>query len=196
MFQPRFESPLSIGRLLMPVVLLLLVPQTQTNLQAQETAIVSLKEFVSTEVRSQGFTLPQNTKVHVYARGGGLGRGDNWRNNGQMFAYGWILNATTREVVWQMSPGNSRRENVYSISDQYIDLPKGSYEAYFSNHGFARSTFFSRWNNNIDRRQIDQDPNRRTRERGFLSLFGMDRDSQLRIWRERAKNYGMEIYTA
>jgi len=195
-FPFHFESPLAVGRLLMPVVFILAIPQTQTKLQAQETAIVSLKEFISTEVRAQGFTLPQATKVHVYGRGGGSGREDHWRNGTQMYAYGWILNATTREVVWQMAPGNTRRDSVYRVADQYLDLPKGNYEAYFTNHGFARNTMFSNWNSNIDRREIPREPGRRTTEPGFLSLLGLDRDSQTRIWKQRANNYGMELYVA
>lgn len=188
MFSLPFETPLSLGRLALPVILLLALPK----LGAQEAAIVSLKEFVSTEVRAQGFTLPQATKVHVYARGGGSNPFGSDHSN--RFAYGWILNATTREVVWQMDHGNSRRENTYLISDQYLDLPPGSYEAYFSNHGFARNTLFSHWNSNIDRREIPADLDRRSNEpRGFLSLFGMDRRAQLRIWKERAKNYGLEL---
>lgn len=196
MFPFYFETPLSIGRLLMPVVFALAIPLAQASLQAQEATIVSLKEFISTEVRSQGFTLPQAAKVHVYARGGGSGREDHWHDGGQMYAYGWILNATTREVVWQMGPGNSRRDSVYRVADQYLDLPQGSYEAYFSNHGFARNSLFTYWSHNIDRRELPTESARRSEPRGFLSLLGMDKDSQLRIWKERAKNYGMELYVA
>lgn len=187
------ESPLSMARLVMPVAVYLMAPLAQVPLIAQETPIVSLKEFVSTEVRQQGFTLPAPAKVHVYARGGGIER--RWNDDQMLFAYGWILNATTREVVWQMSGANSKRQDVYRVADQYLDLPAGSYEAYFSNHGFGRETLFSQWDRNIDRRRLATESQRRPDEGiGFLSLFGADTQSQLRFWRDRAQNYGMELY--
>lgn len=187
------ESPLSMGRLVMPVAVYVMMPLAQVPLVAQETPIVSLKEFISTEVRQQGFTLPSPAKVHVYARGGGIEQ--RWNDDQTLFAYGWVLNATTREVVWQMSGANSRRQDVYRVADQYIDLPAGSYEAYFSNHGFGRETLFSQWTRNIDRRRLAAEGQRRPEEGiGFLSLFGADTQSQLRFWRDRAPNYGMEIY--
>ena len=145
------ESPLSMGRLVMPVAVYVMMPLAQVPLVAQETPIVSLKEFISTEVRQQGFTLPSPAKVHVYARGGGIEQ--RWNDDQTLFAYGWVLNATTREVVWQMSGANSKRQDVYRVADQFIDLPAGSYEAYFSNHGFGRETLFSQWTRNIDRRR-------------------------------------------
>lgn len=195
MFPFCFETPLSVGRLVLPVILLLALPQAQARLEAQEATIVSLKDYVSAEIRSQGFTLPQATKVHVYARGGGVEARNHGNDHGQMFAYGWILNATTREVVWQMTLSNSRRDSAFRIADQYLDLPKGSYEAYFGNHGFARNVLFSHWNTNIDRREMPADTARHSNEpRGFLSLFGADRESRFRIWKERAKNFGMELY--
>lgn len=187
------ESPLSMGRLVMPVAMYVMMPFAQVPLVAQETPIVSLKEFISTEVRQQGFTLPSPAKVHVYARGGGIEQ--RWNDDQTLFAYGWILNASTREVVWQMSGANSKRQDVYRVADQYIDLPAGSYEAYFSNHGFGRETLFSQWTRNIDRRRLAAEGQRRPDEGiGFLSLFGADTQSQLRFWRDRASNYGMEIY--
>lgn len=161
-------------------------------LQAQEKAIASLKEFISTEVRQQGFTLPKAMKVHVYAKGGGTESA--WNQERELFAYGWILNATTREVVWQMSGNNSRKEGPYRVADTYLELPPGSYEAYFSNHAFGRDTVLSHWNRNIDRRLLNLDKKHRSEDsRGFLSLFGADGASQVRFWKERAQNYGMEV---
>jgi hypothetical protein len=164
-------------------------------LQAQETAVVSLKEFVSTEVRQQGFTLSRDMKIHVYARGGGKQAQEHWAGDSQPFAYGWILNAATREVVWQMGGANVHREAQYLVSDQYIDLKKGSYEAYFSNHGFQGSALFARWSLNIDRRNPERDETRTPEESKFFQrLFRIDSPAQLRNWRERAANYGLEIY--
>lgn len=157
-----------------------------------EPRIVSLHGLEGAEVRSQGFTLPRDMKVHVYARGAGhrnLGRGTM---EGTLFASGWILNAATREVVWQMDGANTKRDWEYRIADQYLDLPKGSYEVYFANHGFGQSLLFAQWSRNIDRRSLGTE--RRDRPRGFLAAFGADEGSLLRHWRQQVGNYGLEVY--
>ena len=52
-----------------------------------------------------------------------------------MFAYGWIINAQTREIVWQMNVGNTdnvSRRGYNRKFDEDIRLPAGEYEAYFT----------------------------------------------------------------
>lgn len=157
-----------------------------------EPRIVSLKGLEAAEVRSQGFTLPRDMKVHVYARGGGQRRIGRPASDTPLFASGWILNAITREVVWQMDGGNIKRDWEYLIADQYLELPRGSYEVYFANHGFGQSLLFAQWSRNIDRRTLGTE--RSERPRGFLAAFGADQGSLLRHWREQVGNYGLEIY--
>jgi len=159
---------------------------------AAEPRIVSLKGFEAAEVRQQGFTLPRPMKVHIYARGGGLRRVLQAQSDNPLFAYGWILNAATREVVWQMDGGNTRRDWDYRVADQYLDLPAGSYEAAFANQGFGQSLLFAQWTRNIDRRSLQAE--QAERPRGFQAAFGTDRASLLRHWREQVGNYGLEIY--
>ncbi|GLH73882.1 hypothetical protein GETHLI_23840 [Geothrix limicola] len=160
----------------------------------QEPRIAALHGFESAEVRQQGFTLPKAAKVHVYARGGGMRSFIHGRGDQPLFAYGWILNATTREVVWQMDGSNTKRDWDYWVADRYLDLPAGSYEAYFANHGFGQSLLFAQWTRNIDRRSIHTE--HQERPHGFLAAFGADESSLLRHWREQVGNYGMEVYLA
>jgi hypothetical protein len=157
-----------------------------------EPRIVSLKGFEAVEVRSQGFTLTRPTKVHVYAKGGGLRHFRHRSSDNPFYASGWILNAATREVVWQMDGSNTKRDWEYRVADQYLDLSAGSYEAYFANHGFGQGLLFAQWNRNIDRRHLQ--PREAARPKGFLAAFGVDEDSLLRHWREQVGNFGMEIY--
>ncbi|HJW71567.1 MAG TPA: hypothetical protein VJ486_01815 [Geothrix sp.] len=157
-----------------------------------EPRIVALHGFDAAEVRQEGFTLPQAMKVHVYARGGAVRTLGRQMNDTPFFAYGWILNADTREVVWQMDGLNSKRDWEYRIADQYLTLPQGRYEAYFSNHGFGQSLLFAQWTRNIDRREAS--PRDTQHARGFLAALGADDSSLLRHWREQVGNYGMEIY--
>ena len=167
-------------------------------LKGAEPRIVALHGLEAAEVRQQGFTLPRPMKIHVYARGGGLRRFVRHAQVEPFFAYGWILNAVTREVVWQMDGSNAKRDWEYRIADQYLDLPAGSYEAYFSNHGFGQSLLFAQWNRNIDRRALGNQGNQGTqgtrRHHGFLAAIGADDDSLLRHWRDQVGNYGLEIY--
>jgi len=58
-----------------------------------------------------------------------------------LFSYGWILNSLTREVVWIMDFENASsverlRTRKYTLEllrfDEFIDLPEGFYELYYS----------------------------------------------------------------
>ena len=160
-------------------------------LQGEEARIVALHGFEAVEVRQQGFTLPRAMKIHVYARGAGLRFPTRIAREHPFFAHGWILNAATREVVWQMDGMNTRRHWEYRVADQYLELPAGSYEAYFSNHGFGQGLLFAQWFRNIDRRALVPQEKRR---QGFLTAIGADDASLIRHWREQVGNYGLEIY--
>jgi hypothetical protein len=176
------------------VLFVLLAAFAPTALHGEEPRIVGLHGFETAEVRQQGFTLPRAMKVHIYAKGGGLRQIVNASSDNPLFAYGWILNAATREVVWQMDGSNTKRDWEYRVADRYLDLPAGSYEAYFANHGFGQSLLFAQWTRNIDRRTLSAKSTERPH--GFLAAFGVDEASLLRHWREQVGNYGMEIYLA
>lgn len=161
-------------------------------LRGEEPRIVALHGLETAEVRQQGFTLPKAMKVHVFAKGGGMRNIIHTRGESPLFAYGWILNAVTREVVWQMDGSTTKREWEYWVADHYLDLPAGSYEAYFANHGFGQCLLFAQWTRNIDRRNLHSE--RAEHQNGFLTAMGADDSSLLRHWREQVGNYGMEIY--
>jgi len=184
---------LTLARMLQGVALFVLMTTfVPAALQGGEPRIVALHGLEAAEVRSQGFTLAQPGKIHVYARGGGMRRIIHNSGETPLFAYGWILNATTREVVWQMDGATTSRKWEYWVADRYLDLPAGSYEAYFANHGFGQSLLFAQWERNIDRRSLQSEG--RARSRGFLGAIGADEASLLRHWREQVGNYGMEVY--
>ncbi len=183
--------------ILLVVLFTLFLPVWLLELHAEEQTIVSLKEFVSTEVRSQGFTLSNPLRVHVYARGGGVSDENSWDESERMYAYGWIINALTREAVWEMKFENSRRDGNSRISDQYIELPKGSYEAYFCNQGYYVVAAVTKSLLNVDRRQLDDEYGKKrshNRWSWFFHLFGIDDHSWRKDWEQEARNFGMEIY--
>ncbi len=183
--------------MLFGVILTFFLHPWLVEVHAEERTIVSLKEFVSTEVRQQGFTLPNDLRVHIYARGGGISDENFGDEAERMYANGWIINASTRDVVWEMTYDNSHRDGNYRISDQYIELPKGSYEAYFCNYGYYVDATLSKSSMNIDRRQLtDEYGRRRSHDKWswFFRLFGVDDHTWRKDWEEQARNYGMEIY--
>lgn len=175
-------SPL---RFLLLVALFLLSAQMA---RAEEPVLVRFHDAATQEVQAQGLTLPRAAKVHVYARGGAS---HGWGSN-PLFAYGWILNAHTREVVWQMDGRNTRTVKGFEVADTYLDLPAGSYEVYYAHATFERRSLFVGYSRNIDRRTVDQEAQRR-RDDGFIADMGR---SQLRKWRSLVENYAMEVYLA
>lgn len=153
----------------------------------KERTLLSLKEAKAKEVQVQGFSLPRDMKIHVYAKGGGV-------EQGTYFAYGWILNATTREVVWQMDGRSAKREGLYQVADAYLDLPKGSYEAYFSHHAFGQNSgFFNFGTRNLDRRSRAAEKG--SHGRWLHRMFGVGPEGTS-TWERRVGNYGMELYAS
>lgn len=161
--------------------------------QGKEPVLASLKDLVSAEVRSQGFHLTQPMKVHVYARGGAAGTDHQDGGRVSLYAYGWILDSSTRRVVWQMTPATSSAQDRYRIADQYLDLPAGSYEAYFANYGIIHRTFFSSWDQNIDRRP---DSGREDGAPTWVQALVLGGHTIREVWEDRVPHFGMEVYAA
>jgi hypothetical protein len=155
-----------------------------------ERLLVQLKDFEQTEVRSGGFTLPADARIHIYALGGGGEKGVKFSQS-DLFAYGWIINADTRELVWKMDRDNTSREDRDRKFDGEITLLRGSYEVYFTAYAFATSSAFGSFNINIDRRK-DYVPT--DKKRGLFSwfedFFGGDMKKE---WKRRSKQWGIEV---
>lgn len=163
-----------------------------TALRAQETPIVTLGDLASAEVRQQGFTLPRPMKVHVFARGAGVRFWWDDRSGVRLFASGWILDAATREVVWQMTSAPARRTDGYRTADQVLDLPAGRYEAYFADYGFGENLFLSAWIRNIDRRDLQAQAAPRSGH-SLLGALGISQEGVEREWRRQVGQYGMQL---
>lgn len=176
MFRSMFSSLILAGAL--------------TPALAQETAIITFNETLTKEIQAKAFTLAAPGKVHVYARGDAAGS--------SFFAYGWILDAATRQVVWQMDGRTSKAEGDYQVADQQVDLPAGTYEVYFANHGYGWEHFpFSRGTRNIDRSKVkstesEAEYRRHWFRNTFQELFSFGN----REWREKAGNYGLTLSVA
>ena len=103
-----------------------------------ENVIVELVGLGDDETVARSFTLTRPMDVNVFALGEG--------QSGDMFDYGWILDARTREIVWRMDyhdtdhAGGAAKNRVI---DEVIRLASGSYTAYFATDG---SHSYWEWN--------------------------------------------------
>jgi len=100
--------------------------------------LVSLRGVGDDEMRSEGFTLLRPMDVRIYAVGEG--------RDGDMFDYGWIVDAATRRRVWTMryadtEPAGGADKN--RLFHGALRLDAGSYLVYFKTDG-SHST--DEWN--------------------------------------------------
>jgi hypothetical protein len=92
-----------------------------------ERTVVSLTKVAPSSTQKIGFTLERPTEVDVYSIG-------EARQDGS-FDYGWIINADTREKVWQLrydfsDPAGGAEKN--RMEHRVLRLPAGRYAALYS----------------------------------------------------------------
>jgi hypothetical protein len=159
---------------------------------AGEKAVVSLREFCSTELRDVGIEVQRPVTVHLRALGGGGDYGWTYKSD-KMFAYGWIINAETRELVWRMDAKNSFRVDNDLAFDGTLTLQPGKYEVYFTAWGYIYHTTFSHIQTNIDRRRTPLFPPPPKKE-GFFSWFsGWWSDDLVKEWESRCAKWGIDL---
>ena len=91
------------------------------------------------EIYVKGFVLNQDRTVHIKAVGAGMKMKIKRRRSpvidrSHMFAYAWILNSHTREVVWKLDFDTSkptRGSRYLREFDGEVHLPAGEYEVYY-----------------------------------------------------------------
>lgn len=155
--------------------------------------IIELRDFVDEEVKGAGFVLTADATVHIRALGGG----DRvfWRDmfdddeRSQMYASGWIIDAGTRDVVWEMTLDNTSGRSYRRSFDGPVELRRGAYEVYFAAHGYYHGSAFSNSSVNIDRRRSEG----RGWRGSFLGIFGGDSDDLYDEFMEYAKEYGIAL---
>jgi hypothetical protein len=116
------------------------------TLSGQSQSLVDIRELTPRELRSAAFVLPTRQTIRVDAVGAeprndrrkgrwwssGGGDNDEWTT---WPAAAWILNAATREVVWDMREARTERsgDGLRTFSGT-VDLPAGVYIAYFGSY--------------------------------------------------------------
>ncbi len=141
----------------------------------KNSAIISLTEVGNSKYINKGFTLREDAKIRVYAIGEGY--------KSEMFDYGWIIDAATREKVWEMDENDSKYAGgavKNRVVNEVIKLSKGDYLVYFKSDG---THSFNKWNANPP-----YDPN-------FwgITLFGADDDFDKSIVAEYTTSNEYEI---
>ncbi len=124
MSRPRAYNLLAAIFLLIPAI----------SLWADET-IIDMRHFREGDLAVDGFELTAKTELNIEAIGGVI------KGSHDLYAYGWIIDADSREPVWQMSEEESRTirsgDGLREFEGE-ITLTPGRYEAYY----YAGKPFF------------------------------------------------------
>ncbi len=102
--------------------------------------ILEIKDIGYDQVYYKGFVLNHAKDIRIHAVGAGGNKEIRRSSNSHidkfnMFAYAWILNAESREMVWRMTIENTDREpgsDWMRTFDGKVHLKAGSYEVYYS----------------------------------------------------------------
>ncbi len=169
-----------------------------------ERTVVSLRDMNAVELRSAGIEVSQPVTLHITARGAGGSQCDTHDSQNDerhdMFAYGWILNANTRQVVWEMDRDNTFKSRDDRTFDGSVNLERGSYEVYFSASTFTYISTFKNVGVNVDHREkhLFNMGERLANKKGFKGWFegwfgdwfGEDLMDE---WNKRSKNWGIDL---
>ena len=120
-----------------------------------QTNLVEIRSIRIGDIKFSGFSLKNTKKIKISAIGAGEKKPSSKERSfmsdpNDMFAYGWILNAKTRDLVWRMTIDNTSRERGSRYNrkfDDEIKLSAGDYEVYYSaqlpDFGLFDDGFFS-----------------------------------------------------
>ena len=95
---------------------------------AAQNNVVDIHNIGHRNWKMETFSIERKLDLHVEARGAEA----HWKDF--MYAYAWILDARSRDVVWEMNLDNtSRRRRERELEyEGTITLPAGDYEVYFA----------------------------------------------------------------
>jgi hypothetical protein len=160
---------------------------------AGEKNVVALRNFCDTELKTAGFDLPRRTTLHIRALGAGAEKSWTYSSD-DLFAYGWIINAATREVVWEMSADNTDISGGDRAFDGEVTLDRGSYEVYFTVPIFVHHTTFTHISTNVDHREKPLFRGGEGKDKKFLQFFkNWFSDDFISAWQKRCERWGIDV---
>jgi len=92
------------------------------------TIVVDIKDLDTNELVVQGFELSDRTEIEINT----IGAGNKHAKN--LFSYGWIIDAKSRETVWSMQDdcGDIERMSAVLVEcNDKVKLEPGKYETYY-----------------------------------------------------------------
>jgi hypothetical protein len=110
----------------------------KTDILPDQGAIVHIAPLGDDEYENVGFSLSSDAEIRIYTIGEGT--------DGEMYDYGWIVNADTRERVWEMEYRRTQwagGADKNRMVDKTIVLPEGNYVVYYVTDG---SHSYDYWN--------------------------------------------------
>lgn len=119
--------------------LVIILAVTVTTVLAQD-GILELKHVNRKQITYAGFSLDSDKSVKIEAVGAGgeeriKRKHENWIDEHNLFAYAWIINSDTREMVWRMTVQNTDKEKWSEYNRRFegeVNLEEGEYEIYFA----------------------------------------------------------------
>lgn len=103
-----------------------------------DQVLYSLNHMRDDDFASKAFTLKKPMDLRIYALGEG--------RDGEMFDYGWIVDANTHKKVWEMDYHDTEHaggDQKNRLIDQIVSFDKGNYIAYYATDG---SHSYHDWN--------------------------------------------------
>jgi len=132
----------------------------QLNIIAQNNTVL-IDDMGNEQIYFKGFTLDEDSEIKIDAVGTGedreLKRIHSFQEDKHnLFAYAWVINARSREMVWRMTVGNTDEKGGWKnkknrLFEESIQLQKGEYELYFS---AVDPNYFSSGSGTLDLDQI------------------------------------------
>lgn len=154
----------------------------------EKNVVVKLTRLRDSEFKSQGFTLKRARDLRIYALGEG--------RDGQMFDYGWIVDAKNNKKVWEMDYYHTEHaggDQKNRMIDEIKRFEKGSYIVYFvtdDSHSYwdwntSPPHDQERWGITIYGAEDDFDPN-------DVSEYEPKADSHILVQIVRVRNHERE----
>ncbi len=108
------------------------------GLLAAQDKTLEMEDLHRSPLNVSGFKLEKEREIRIKAIGAGgdeeLRTRDEHKDISNMYAYGWIIDAKSRKMVWRMTVDNTDRYNhsdINRVFDDKVLLDKGVYEVYF-----------------------------------------------------------------
>ncbi len=102
----------------------------------QEKLLVEITKLSPRTLKVEGFALDREQEIQIQATGLNTSRRHPFTANA------WILDAQTREVVWEMKEANTKpRDRVLRDFEGTVSLPAGTYEVYYSSFSYSGDGF-------------------------------------------------------